>query len=317
MSNTGGNEYELPGIGEQEKLSILVIDDEKSNIDVINHILGDKYTIFIAKSGAAGLKVAQESHPDLILLDIVMPDMDGFEVLSQLKKTDLTKNTPVIFITGQDSIDDEIKGLKLGAVDYITKPFHSLIVETRVHTHMQMVEQMRIIRRLSTTDELTGLPNRRYFNGQMNKECGRAIREASWLSLLIIDIDRFKVYNDTYGHPQGDIAMQAVAKVFEKVLKRTSDIVARWGGEEFTMLLPRTDAKGAAEVAEHIRASIENLIIPCADGTPTRITVSIGANAELPTITETTPEGLVSGADKALYQAKKSGRNRICVCENR
>jgi diguanylate cyclase (GGDEF)-like protein len=292
----------------------LIVDDEKSNIDVLNHILKEKYKLFIAKSGESAIKIARENVPDLILLDIIMPDMNGFEVLTQLKKSDLTSNIPVIFITGQDSKEDEIKGLNLGAVDYITKPFHNVIVEARIRTHMKIVEQMQIIERMSIMDELTELPNRRYFNDQLTREWGRAIRETASISLLIIDVDKFKVYNDTYGHPQGDALLQAVSAVFKQALKRPADFVARWGGEEFIMLMPGTDLDGAMEVAERIRAGVEETIIPCTDGTSTGTTVSIGVNTERPMI-NLPVAGFVSRADKALYAAKESGRNKVCAYE--
>ena len=299
---------------ERKKFSILIVDDEKSNIDVLNHILKEKYKLFIAKSGESAIKIARENVPDLILLDIIMPDMNGFEVLTQLKKSDLTSNIPVIFITGQDSKEDEIKGLNLGAVDYITKPFHNVIVEARIRTHMKIVEQMQIIERMSIMDELTELPNRRYFNDQLTREWGRAIRETASISLLIIDVDKFKVYNDTYGHPQGDALLQAVSAVFKQALKRPADFVARWGGEEFIMLMPGTDLDGAMEVAERIRAGVEETIIPCTDGTSTGTTVSIGVNTERPMI-NLPVAGFVSRADKALYAAKESGRNKVCAYE--
>jgi len=300
-------------MSEERKLSILVVDDEKSNIDVLNHILKEKYKLYIAKNGENAIKIATENTPDLILLDIIMPEMDGFEVLTKLKGSDTTKGIPVIFITGQDSKEDEIKGLNLGAVDYITKPFHNVIVEARIGTHMKIVEQMHIIDRLSKVDELTGLPNRRYFNDQLAREWGRAAREALPVSLFIIDIDKFKVYNDTYGHLQGDALLQSISGVFMGSLKRPTDFVARWGGEEFITLLSNTDATGAMAVAERIRISVEETIVPNRDsGRPTHVTVSIGMNSELPVIGSSATEFVVK-ADKALYAAKDTGRNRVCA----
>jgi diguanylate cyclase (GGDEF)-like protein len=298
--------------GEPKKLSILVVDDEKSNIDVLNHILKDRYKLYIAKNGEAALKIARENLPNLILLDVIMPDMDGFEVLAELKKSEHTNKIPVIFITGQDSKEAEINGLNKGAVDYITKPFHNTIVEARVHTHMKIVEQMRIIERMSIMDELTDLPNRRYLNDQLAREWGRAIRETLSISILIIDVDRFKNYNDAYGHPQGDVLLRTISGIFREALKRPADFVARWGGEEFIMLLPGSDLEGAMNVAERVRASVEGTAIPRADGADTSATVSIGINSERPII-QTPAAGFVSRADKALYAAKESGRNRTCV----
>jgi diguanylate cyclase (GGDEF)-like protein len=298
---------------EKEKLSVLIVDDDSVTIDLISRSLGDRYGIFTANNGAKALKIAYEARPDLILLDVLMPDMDGFKVLNQLKKSELTKDIPVIFITGQNDRDEEVRGLTLGAVDYIAKPVHSLVVEARVNTHMRSLEQMRLIKRMSTTDELTGLPNRRYFNDQVNKEWSRAVRETSWLSLLIIDIDRFKQYNDTHGYPQGDVLLKAVADVLRRAIKRTSDVAARWGGEQFAMILPRTDIEGAADVAERIRTNVERMVIPCVGGAPTNTTISIGLNAEQPIVNDLTSINFVTKADKALHQAKKDGRNRVCV----
>ena len=297
---------------EQKRFSILVVDDETSNIDVLSHILKVNYKLFVAKNGESAIKIARDCLPDLILLDVNMPGMDGFETLTQLKRSEVTNNIPVIFITGQDSKEQETKGLDLGAVDYITKPFHNVIVEARVRTHLKVVEQMRIIERMSIMDELTDLPNRRYFNDQLVREWGRAIRETASISLLIIDVDKFKVYNDTFGHPQGDSLLQAVSGVFKKSLRRPADFVARWGGEEFIMLMPHTDLDGALEVAERVRSGVEELIIPCTDGTSTSATVSIGVNSERPVINMPVA-GFVSKADKALYSAKDTGRNRVCV----
>jgi diguanylate cyclase (GGDEF)-like protein len=294
-----------------KKLSILIVDDEKSNIDVLNHILKDKYKIYIAKNGENAIRIARDSQPDLILLDIVMPDKNGYEVLVELKESNLTQNIPVIFITGQDSKEAEVKGLSLGAVDYITKPFHNIIVEARVCTQMKLVEQMRTIERMSITDALTDLPNRRYFNDQIAKEWGRAIREITAISLLIIDVDNFKIYNDTHGHPQGDTLLQAVSDIFKNELKRPADTVARWGGEEFILLMPNTDQNGAMEVAERIRAAVEAESVPNDEnGTPTSVTVSIGVNSEKPTLNMSLAN-FVSKADKALYAAKNNGRNKV------
>ena len=299
-------------MAERKKFSILIVDDEKSNIDVLNHVLKENYRLFIAKTGESAIKIARENLPDLILLDIIMPGMDGYEVLIQMKKTDITKNIPVIFITGQDSKENEVRGLNLGAVDYITKPFHTVIVEARIRTHMKIVEQMQLIERMSIMDDLTDLPNRRYFNEQLNREWNRAIRESSTISLLVVDVDNFKIYNDTYGHPQGDTLLKAISSVFKQALRRPADLAARWGGEEFIILMPDTDQNGAMEVAERIRYRVEDLIVPCEDGTSTRTTVSIGVNTAGPILNQPVT-GFVAGADKALYEAKASGRNKICI----
>lgn len=297
-----------------KKQRILIVDDERTNIMALAQILKPRYEILAAKDGISALKVAEDQVPDLILLDVLMEDMDGFEVLVKLKDSDTTRGIPVIFITGLDNIHDEEKGFFLGAVDYITKPFHDSIVNARVKTHLQMAEYIRTIERRGMVDALTNISNRRGFDEHLDAEWGRARREQTSVSLLMLDVDRFKRYNDKYGHPQGDVLLQNIAKIITRSLRRSSDFAARWGGEEFTVLLPNTQLAGAMDVAEKIRTDVENAIIPNADGTGTNITVSIGACSLIPTIGSTSTE-LVSGADKALYNAKNGGRNRVCFWE--
>lgn len=292
--------------------SILIVDDEKSNIRILHHILQQSYTIYTAKDGETAINIAREYRPDLILLDVIMPGMNGYEVLSELKGYDDTRDIPVIFVTGLSNADDEVKGFLLGAADYITKPFNSTIVKVRIKQQLQTVKQIRTIKRLGMIDPLTDLPNRRSFDSQMKFEWGRAIREKIYLSMLMIDLDKFKIYNDTYGHPQGDVLLQSVAEIFHQTVKRSTDFVARWGGEEFAVLLPNTNIEGAAIVAENIRANTENAVVLCADGTSTGTRISIGISSKLPDMTTQISE-LVTGADKALYEAKKQGGNRVCT----
>jgi diguanylate cyclase (GGDEF)-like protein len=292
------------------KNSILIVDDEMSNLMVLTHILGSEYTIYTAKSGANAIEKAREFKPDLILLDIVMPEMDGYEVLGALRKTDETCRIPIIFITGLSSNEDEEKGLSLDAADYISKPLNSKIVKLRVRNQIQIINQLRTIEHLSMIDQLTGIPNRRSFDERLNIEWKHAIRENRPISILIIDIDKFKTYNDVYGHQQGDVVLQKVAGTIQRSLKRPTDLATRWGGEEFVILLPETDLEGGLEVAEHIRENIEQEKIPCADGSTPRVTVSIGVNTQYPTQGSPT-ESFFSNADKALYVAKELGRNRV------
>jgi diguanylate cyclase (GGDEF)-like protein len=210
-----------------------------------------------------------------------MPEMDGYAVLVELKKNEKTQDIPIIFVTGLSHSDYEEKGLTLGAADYITKPFSSAIVKLRVLNQIKMQEQLRIINKLSMFDQLTGLANRRSFDIRQKSEWDRAVRAQYPLSVLMIDVDRFKNYNDTYGHLQGDVALQTVANVLTDTLKRSSDFPSRWGGEEFVVLLPNTDLSGAVNIAEKIRENIENTIIHAPNSLVTKITVSIGVNSEL------------------------------------
>jgi len=293
------------------KNSILIVDDEKSNLKYLNHILSNDYSIFIAKDGREAIEIAKAVLPDLILLDIIMPGMDGYEVFSGLKSSEITREIPVIFITGLGSNEEEEKGLASGAVDYITKPFSAEVVRRRVQNQIRIINQIRAVEDLSMTDPLTGIANRRSFDQQLNKEWRRAIREKSSIGILMMDVDRFKIYNDTYGHQQGDVALRTVAKTLTKTLRRPADFAARWGGEEFAVLLPVTDIEGALNIAELIRKNIEATIILCADGTQANVTASIGANVQTPAQNDSMEE-FIFNADKALYTAKETGRNRVC-----
>ena len=295
-----------------KKSSILVVDDENSNIMALTHILNPEYTVYAAKSGQNAIKAAEKYLPDVILLDILMPEMDGYAVISALKSSEKTQSIPVIFITGLNSSEDEEKGLALGAADYIAKPFSPAIVKLRIRNQIKMLDQLYTIEQLSMIDQLTDLPNRRNFDIRLNHEWDRALRERKPVGILVIDVDRFKNYNDVHGHQQGDAALQAVAKAFKQILKRPGDFAARWGGEEFVVLLPNTDLYGAIDVAEQIRRHIEDMEIPCADGSKTKITISIGVNTEVP-VRNSSYDCFISNADKALYQAKETGRNKICI----
>ena len=212
------------------KKSILVVDDESSNIMALTHILGPDYTIYAAKNGQNAIATAEKHLPDLILLDILMPDMNGYAVITALKNRERTKRVPVIFITGLSNAGDEEKGLALGGADYITKPFSPAIVRLRVQNQMLMLDQLRTIERLSMTDPLTALPNRHSFEIRFAAEWGGAQREHIPISILSVDLPEFNAYKHTYGHQQGDAALQMVAKVLSSELKRPSDFVARWGG---------------------------------------------------------------------------------------
>jgi diguanylate cyclase (GGDEF)-like protein len=295
-----------------QKNRILVVDDEVSNLMALNSFLSIEYTVLIAKSGEECLNRVLGDKPDLILLDIIMPDMNGFEVLKKLKESPETRMIPVIIITGLDNENDEEKGFILGAVDYIIKPFKNTIVLARVKTHIQIVNQLRAIERMGMVDGLTDIPNRRCFDDRMGFEWRRAVREKKPLSFMMMDVDKFKLYNDTYGHPQGDTLLKSIAKVFQGAAKRPADLAARLGGEEFGVLLPDTCLDSASEMAEKIRAAVESLRVPTVDGKITTVTVSIGLTSVIP-VKDMDYHAFLSHADKLLYSAKESGRNRVCA----
>ena len=296
---------------EGKKNSVLIVDDENSNILALTHILSPDYTVYAAKSGQKALEAAPKYMPDVILLDILMPDMDGFSVIAELKNADKTRDIPVIFISGLDLDKDEERGLALGAADYISKPFSPAIVKLRVRNQIKMLNQYRIIEQISMIDELTAVPNRRGFTSRLDMEWVRAIRENTLISILILDVDKFKNYNDTYGHQQGDVALKTVARTISQTLHRPGDFAARWGGEEFVVLLPNTELEGAYRIAENIRRSVNRVVISCTDGAQTKVSVSIGINTQAPRL-DGSCERFFSEADKALYKAKESGRNQVC-----
>jgi diguanylate cyclase (GGDEF)-like protein len=299
---------------ENEQFRILIVDGDEVTVALLSELLAKDYAIAVAKTGAGALKQAEERKPDLVLLDVLLPDTNGFDLLLNLKAMEETRDAPVIFITGLSNAEDEEKGLMLGAVDYIVKPFNNAIVRARVGTHLKIVKQLRTIERLGLLDALTDIPNRRSFDGRMREEWRRTWRRQAPLSLLMLDVDKFKNYNDTYGHPQGDLLLQFVGKTLKACIHRPTDMAARIGGEEFAVILADTDRSGALVVAERIRAAVAAGRVPYAGvngvASDTSVTVSIGVNSLVPG-----PELLIAefiqGADKNLYIAKESGRNRV------
>ncbi len=294
------------------KPSILIVDDIPTNIKVLGETLKANYQIRLATNGRKALEIAtSDNPPDLILLDIMMPEMNGFEVCKQLKESKKTRNIPVIFITAMDDERDETKGLELGAVDYITKPFSLPIVKARVKTHLELKRHRDILENLSTIDALTEISNRRRFDEYYNAEWKRSTREATQLSMIIIDIDFFKLYNDNYGHSAGDDCLKQVAKCLYDLVNRPADLLARYGGEEFVCILPKTDMTGTMQIAEMMRTKIEDLnLLHEHSIISDHITISLGTATVLPS-DRIEADILVKGADKCLYQAKEGGRNQV------
>lgn len=293
---------------------ILIVDDAPENIKVLNEALKTDYKISFATNGKEALRIAaNEASTDLILLDIVMPGIDGYEVCKRLKADERTSNIPIIFITAKNEEEDETRGFELGAVDYITKPFSKAIVKARVRTHLELKRHRDILENLSSLDGLTGIPNRRRFEEFIEMEWRSAIREKQIISMIMIDIDFFKAYNDTYGHIAGDDCLKQVAKALAQSVQRPMDFVARYGGEEFAVVLPGADTQGAFHVAEKMRKHIEGLNIEhrkscIAD----HVTISLGVASFEPG-PQTAPATLVDRSDKALYRAKRNGRNKVTL----
>ena len=303
-------------IDDDQLQTILVVDDEPTNIQALGTLLKDEYRIQVANSGEKALSLLQAGQrpsPDLILLDIQMPGIDGYEVCRRLKEDPATSGIAIIFVTALDAASDEEHGLNLGAVDYIAKPFSPAIVRARVRTHMRLKRKTDLLEQYARLDGLTGIPNRRHFDELFDKEARRALRDGQPLSVLMIDIDHFKPFNDHYGHGAGDLCLQRVARALTGALMRPADQVFRYGGEEFVGLLPGTDAAGAADVAEQLRAAVEALAIPHEHAsTAAVVTLSLGvATLDPGQETASDTQSLLKRADEALYEAKKAGRNRV------
>ncbi|MCL2227791.1 MAG: diguanylate cyclase [Oscillospiraceae bacterium] len=295
---------------EAVKNSILIIDDSELNIKVLTRILEDTYTIHAAINGFDGVDAAKELLPDLILLDIVMPDIDGFEAIVALKTMEQTKDIPVIFITSLSTIENEAKGLSLGGTDYITKPFSETIVKLRVDNQISISNYKRTIENLTIFDSLTGIPGNLNFEARMTVEWRRAIREKTKLSILMSDIDGFSHYNDKYGHPQGDRLIKTIAGIISQTLLLPSDFAARIKGGKFAVLLHDIGRDGAVAVAENIRKAIENMETAQDGDEEVRVHLSTGVETQTPTSADYLADFL-RYADEALATAKSQGGNRV------
>lgn len=293
------------------EFTLLIVDDEKQNRLLLTELFGTTYKIIQAKNGVQALEKARQHRPDLILLDVLMPEMDGMGVLRELKRDDATRLIPVIFITALDSATDEENGLNLGAVDYISKPFHPPIVRVRVRNQLQLVHQQRLLEQLASLDGLTGIPNRRQFDATLLKEWHRCQRNQQPLSLIVADVDFFKKYNDALGHAAGDRVLQEVAATLRQAARRPGDLVARYGGEEFVLLLPKTNATSAQALAEGLQQLLHSKALPHPDSSlGPWLTMSMGGNTIVPSTTALDPE-FFALADAALYRAKHQGRNQV------
>ena len=291
---------------------ILIVDDQKENIDLLMELFRDQYRVAAATTPERALKVAAgDSPPDIVLLDILMPGMDGYEVCRRLKSDESTRNIPVLFVTAVSEVMDATKGFDVGAVDYITKPFHPPTVKARVRLHLDLKKKHELLETYAFLDALTEIHNRRRFEEVIEAEWNRARRSGQPLSLILMDVDFFKSFNDTYGHGQGDECLRRVAKVVAGSLSRTSDFVARYGGEEFMVLLPYTDHDQAMTIAGRLSEAVDELAIPHgASRAADHLTVSMGVATAHPN-QDIGYARIVDTADTALYDAKHAGRH--CV----
>lgn len=291
---------------------LLIGDDEALNIRILDEMLRDRYDIAVALNGEAVLKRAVATPPDLILLDIEMPDMDGYEVVRRLSENEATQGIPVIFVTSRDDEEDERRGLELGAVDYIIKPFRPPLLLARLRNHLELKRQRDLLNRLSETDGLTGIANRRLFDRVLEREWSRAQRTGGEVALLLMDIDHFKAYNDNYGHTAGDECLKQIARALAGCSRRPGDLVARYGGEEFACILSETDRDGAISLANTIRQAVLDEAIPHAfSKVHDIITLSLGVATIRPSEGRRSASDLIVAADRMLYRAKNNGRNRV------
>lgn len=298
---------------EDVRQKVLIVDDDALNRQVLCDLLKTDCQVILAKNGEQALEKAAQHLPDLILLDVLMPDMDGYEVLQRLKADHRTSPISVIFITGMDTPEDEARAFQAGISDYITKPYHVPVVQARIALHLRLARHYHLLESLANIDALTEIPNRRHFDRILQEECRRASRSGQTLSLAMLDVDFFKQYNDHYGHAMGDRTLRAIATALRTGLHRPADLCARYGGEEFVLILPDTDHGGAITVADNIRASIEQLAIPHEHSAVSAyVTISVGmASCAGEQMQMTRPEELLALADSCLYQAKAHGRNRV------
>jgi len=293
------------------KGKILLVDDQPTTIKILHQLFNKEFDMYMATTGAKALNVCKKVKPDLVLLDIEMPGMSGFEVCEILKSDPQTANTAIIFITAHFDEEQEVKGFQLGAVDFIHKPINSIITTARVQNQFLLKRHSDLLRAIALQDSLTGVANRRQFERCLPDAWRHCIRHLQPMSLVMLDVDFFKRYNDKYGHQQGDDCLRSVAQAISDVAGRPYDLVARYGGEEFVCILPDTNLDGALSIAEKMIVAVQNLAIEHADSTISdSVTISAGVSTLFPKL-DSSWEHALNEADKQLYLAKKGGRNQV------
>ncbi|WP_083749033.1 diguanylate cyclase [Pelomonas sp. KK5] len=301
----------LPLLGRRPRL--LLVDDQPVNIQALHQVFAADCQVLMATSGAQALALCRERQPDLLLLDVQMPGMDGFELCARLKADAALSHIAVIFVTSIDAPEQETRALEAGAADFISKPFNPAVVHARVRAQLTIKLQADLLREMAFVDGLTGVHNRRHFDARLLAEEQRARRGRSGLAVLLADVDYFKRYNDSYGHLAGDDCLRRVARAMKSCLHRPTDVIARYGGEEFGCLLPETDLAGALAVAGKMEQAVRGLAMvhEQSEVAPV-ITISLGV-AVLESGLRGEPGALVRLADEQLYAAKAAGRGRVCA----
>jgi diguanylate cyclase (GGDEF)-like protein len=293
---------------------ILVVDDDPSVVELLRKFLEQEFDVSVAAHGEQAIELCRANPPDLVLLDVMMPGPDGYEVCRRLKADPMTRHVPVIFVTARNEIEEEIRGLEAGAVDFLSKPVHRGIVLARSRTHIVLKQQAEKLRDMAMTDILTGVANRRCIDERLEIEWRRCRRNQAPLALIMIDIDHFKLYNDTYGHLAGDNCLQHIAPALKHALRRPGDLLGRYGGEEFICLLPETALERAVERADELGRTVQRLNI--VHGHPAAgpvVTISRGVSATVPS-GEAELADLLHVTDAMLYEAKRGGRNCTRHC---
>ncbi len=316
----------MPDTLTTEMPAVLIVDDDPVTVRLLARTVADFASTRFAMDGETALEMIAEEAPDLVLLDAQMPGMSGFEVCRRIKSDERFSNLPVVFVTGLDSAEVEEQGLEIGAADFIAKPIRPAIVAARVRTQLRLKIAMDRLNDLASRDALTGVANRRVFEETLARQWRAAQRGGEPLSLLMIDIDHFKRYNDSYGHVAGDRCLNQVVDALSVCVNRPNDLLARYGGEEFVAILPATDEIGAVQVAERLVHAVDALAIVHAgaarDG---HVTISVGVSCYRPPTSGRSGrhagaseggadvhwECLVTSADQALYRAKDGGRGRV------
>jgi diguanylate cyclase (GGDEF)-like protein len=298
-----------PSTSTAEKPRVLVADDVKANVLIVASALEDDFEVVQVTTGPEVLERVAGGDIDLVLLDVVMPGLDGFDVCRRLKENPATAHVPVIFVTMLEDTVEEAHGFEVGAVDYITKPIRPAIVRARVRTHVELKRTRDLLERLASVDSLTGVANRRRFDVALDEEWRRCQRTRGWLSLAIVDVDHFKQFNDRHGHLAGDAQLRRIASSFSRYTRRAGDLVARYGGEEFALILPGVDGDTMPQVLGHLLRGATDVGARAAGPDGDLVTVSIGAVSVVPA-REAAARDAFGAADDLLYAAKKDGRDR-------
>lgn len=295
----------------QRRGRLLVVDDQPINIQAIHQIFADTHDVFMATNGQQALDFCSRTPPDLVLLDVEMSGMDGLEVCRRLKQNVDTRSIPVIFVTANNSPDHENACWLAGGVDFVNKPVNPMTLQNRVRAHLTLKFQFDLLHDLAFVDGLTGVANRRLFDERLEAEWRRCKRSQLPLSLIMIDIDYFKLYNDHYGHQMGDDCLRAVASALKTRVLRPYDLLARYGGEEFVCLLPETDLAGATVIANALLDAVHALKIEHVRSNNNQmVSISLGVASE-DFAQERSAEQLLQRADSCLYQAKRKGRAQV------